>query len=117
MLFLLDTNAFSDLMRGVAKFQSRLATIPVSDRVITCPIVLGEILYGIARLPSGKRRQELEISFSATSARVPAEPVPPDAGNSYAEIKHQCRLAGASLDENDIWIAATAMTLGAVLVT
>jgi tRNA(fMet)-specific endonuclease VapC len=43
--------------------------------------------------------------------------VPPDAGIYYAEIKHQCRVKGVSLDENDFWIAATAITFGAVLVT
>lgn len=60
MLFLLDTNAFSDLMREHPQLDARLATIASTDRVIICPVVRGEIRYGIERLPQGKRRQELE---------------------------------------------------------
>ncbi|MBM4080516.1 MAG: type II toxin-antitoxin system VapC family toxin, partial [Planctomycetes bacterium] len=35
----------------------------------------------------------------------------------YGRIKRDCERKGVPLDENDLWIAATAMTLHAVLVT
>lgn len=50
-------------------------------------------------------------------ARIPCEPIPVSAAEVYARIKVQTRRAGASLDENDLWIAATALVLGAVLIT
>jgi hypothetical protein len=31
-----------------------------ADRVVTCAIVRGEVLFGISKLPAGKRRTELE---------------------------------------------------------
>jgi predicted nucleic acid-binding protein len=55
MLFLLDTNAFSDLMREHPQLDARLSALTPTDRVIICAVVRGEILYGIERLPPGKR--------------------------------------------------------------
>jgi tRNA(fMet)-specific endonuclease VapC len=48
---------------------------------------------------------------------MPCEPVPVAAGQLYADLKHRMRRSGTPLDENDLWIAATALALGAVLVT
>jgi predicted nucleic acid-binding protein len=45
------------------------------------------------------------------------EPVPELGGNVYARITRAGQVKGESLDENDLWIAATAMVLGAVLVS
>lgn len=44
-------------------------------------------------------------------------PVPEIAGDYYAGAKTTVQRAGTPLDENDLWIAATALSLGAVLVT
>jgi predicted nucleic acid-binding protein len=55
MIFLLDSNAFSDLMRKNARIEARLAALGSNDKVVICPIVRGEILYGIARLPLAHR--------------------------------------------------------------
>jgi predicted nucleic acid-binding protein len=56
MIYLLDTNAFSDLMREHAKVRARLASLPPDDRILICTIVRGEILHGIERLAPGERR-------------------------------------------------------------
>ena len=61
MIFLLDTNTFSDLMREHPKIDARLASLSSADCVVICSVIRGEILYGIERLPQGKRREELEI--------------------------------------------------------
>lgn len=71
MLFLLDTNAFSDLMREHPQMDTYLAGIPPTDRVVICSVVRGEIRYGIERLPQGKRRQELEIKATNLFAVLP----------------------------------------------
>ena len=44
MTFLLDSNAFSDLMRKNARVEVRLAGLGPNDKVVICPIVRGEIL-------------------------------------------------------------------------
>lgn len=117
MLFLLDTNAFSDLMREHPQLDARLASISPTDRVVMCSVVRGEIRYGIERLPQGKRRQELEAKATKLFAVVPCESVPEAAGDHYARIKLMRQQRGLCLDENDLWIAATAVALGAVLIT
>ena len=43
--------------------------------------------------------------------------MPESAGDAYAAIKRTREERGLALDENDLWIAATASALGATLVT
>ena len=45
------------------------------------------------------------------------EPIPEEAGDFYAAVKLARQQRGLTLDENDLWIAATALALGATLVT
>jgi tRNA(fMet)-specific endonuclease VapC len=117
MTYLIDTNIFSDLMREHPKLDDHLSNLSTTDRIIICPIVRGEILYGIRRLPISKRQQELESKASRLFAILPCESIPETAGDIYSTIKINRQLKGLTLDENDLWIAATALALGAVLVT
>lgn len=50
-------------------------------------------------------------------ASLPCEPIPEDAGNHYVRIKRETERRGTRLDETDLWIAATSVSLGAILVT
>ena len=47
MMFLLDTNAFSDLMRKHRQLETRLIALAPTDRVVICSIVRGDIRFGI----------------------------------------------------------------------
>lgn len=117
MIFLLDTNAVSDLMYGHAKALARLTALTPADEVVTCTIVLGEILYGIRSLPSGPKRQNLEQKFQGIGKFVAQRAVPVAAADHYATLRIDCRQKGIALSENDFWIAASTLALGAVLVT
>ena len=117
MIFLLDTNAFSDLMREHPKMDDRLDELADKDQVVICTIVRGEIRFGIERLPHGKRRQELDAKASNLFAVIPCEPVPEIAGEFYAQVKLSRQQQGLALDENDLWIAATALAIDATLVS
>ena len=75
MIFLLDTTAFSDLMREHPKLDSRLAMVSLTDRVVICSVVRGEIQYGIDRLSEGKRRQDLKAKAYKLLAILPCEPI------------------------------------------
>jgi predicted nucleic acid-binding protein len=79
--------------------------------------IRGEIQYGIERLPQSKRREELKVKASNLFAVLPCEPVPKAAGDYYVRIKLLHQHKGLTLDENDLWIAATTLALGAVLVS
>lgn len=117
MTFLLDTTAFSDLMREHPKVDTHLVSLSSADRVVICSVVRGEILYGIERLPQGNRRRELEAKAVKLFSILPCEPVPESAGDHYARIKLARQRKGLTLDENDLWIAATVLALGAVLIS
>jgi predicted nucleic acid-binding protein len=117
VIYLLDTNAISDLMRSAPRIENWMAGLDRADRVVTCTIVRGEILFGVARLPDGKRRTELEETATQFLSTLRCEPVPERAGDFYAAVKLARQQRGLTLDENDLWVAATALALGAVLVS
>jgi predicted nucleic acid-binding protein len=115
--YLLDTNAISDLMRAAPPIENWMAGLDRGDRVVTCTIARGEILFGISRLPAGRRRTELEETGRQFLAVFRCEPVPERAGDFYAAVKLARQQRGLTLDENDLWVAATALALGATLVS
>ena len=117
MTYLLDTTMFSALMRRDAKVRARVAALAPTDRVVICTITRGEVLYGLARLPEGKRRSALEAEAMHLFGQVLCVSVPEAAADQYASIKWETERRGTPLDENDLWIAATARALGAVVVT
>lgn len=117
MTLLLETSAFAGLMRHDLKLQTFLRFIPSSRRVILSTIPRGEVLYGLNRLPRGKRRTALERAAFDLFGRIECLGLPPETADRYAEIKRVADRAGVALDENDLWIAAFAHSLGATLVT
>jgi predicted nucleic acid-binding protein len=94
MIFLLDTNAFSDVMRKHPRLVARLSLLPSTDQVVICPIVRGEIRYGIEQLTQSRRRQALESQASPLFATIPCEPIPETAADHYASIKVPLPLTG-----------------------
>jgi predicted nucleic acid-binding protein len=117
MIYLLDSNAIRDLMDDRPRVVARLSAAVRADVVATCSIVRGEVLFGIERLGAGKRRDRLAQRAGAVFASLLPQPVPFEAGDHYARVKRERERAGLPMDENDLWIAATALVLGAVLVS
>jgi predicted nucleic acid-binding protein len=115
--YLWDTTTCSALMRRDAKVRARLAALTAADRVVICTITRGEVLYGLARLPEGKRRSALEAEAMALFGQLVCLAIPEAAADQYASIKWETERQGTPLDENDLWIAATARALEAVIVT
>jgi predicted nucleic acid-binding protein len=115
--YLLDTSAISAIMREDGKMASWLSSVETGDHVVVCPIARGEILFGLERLAAGKRRSDLEMKAQRLLDALTCEPIPPAAGDHYASVKVARQRRGLPLDENDLWIAATALAIGATLVT
>lgn len=70
-----------------------------ADRVVTCTIVRGEILFGLARLPPGRRRTELEETGRQFLAVLRREPVPERAADFCTTVKLARQQRGLTLDE------------------
>jgi len=94
-------------MRADTRIERWMAGLRERDRIVTCTIVRGEILFGISRLPEGKRRTELEQAGNRFLNAFACEPIPERAADFYAAIKLARQSRGLALDENDLWIAAT----------
>ncbi len=114
-IFLLDTNAVSDVMADHPRLKAKVASQP--GQLVTSVIVRGEILYGLERLPPGKRRANLKIKADLVLAALPCEPVTEPTANRYAVIRRAVENMGLALDDNDLWITATVLTKGGVLVS
>jgi predicted nucleic acid-binding protein len=109
----LDTCAYSSLMRGNAPLRNFLE---YSDLVAIPVIVLGELHAGFE---IGRKREENErrlLEFMQIPG-VTVQDVTWDMARRYALLVAALRAAGTPLPSNDIWIAATAMELGAHLVS
>ena len=114
-LYALDTTTFSQLMREHPKAIARLASLSSDDRIVICTVVRGEILYGLVRLGEGRKRRALEEKAAKLFEAIPCDSVPSGAAGHYARITRVAERDGTPLDENDLWIAATALDSGATL--
>ncbi|WP_369959931.1 type II toxin-antitoxin system VapC family toxin [Pseudomonas benzenivorans] len=120
-MILLDTNVLSELMRAKPDPQV-LAWVdaqPVSELVI-CSITVAEILYGIARMPDGKRKQGLLDLASAMFDEDFAGNILPfdaDAAVHYAEIAAASEARGRVVDMAGAQIAAIGRLHDAVVAT
>ena len=117
MKYLLETSTCSYLMANRTQVKNRLTSVQVTDYLFTCPIVRGEILFGIEVLPIGRRRQSFKNQANNLFSGLICDPIPQEAGDLYARLKREAQKLGKSLDECDLWIAATALALEAILVT
>ena len=53
-------------MKDIPEVKGRLNSLTESDYIFTCPIVKGEILFGIVRLPAGQRQAVLQQKANET---------------------------------------------------
>jgi predicted nucleic acid-binding protein len=112
---LLDTNAVSDLMRDHAQVKARIASH--ADPIATSVVVAGEIRYGLDRLPPGKKRTDLDARARAILAAVAIEPITDAIAEVYGRLKVALETRGLAVDDNDLWIAATALAQSSLLVS
>lgn len=117
MIYVLDTSAFSALMRRESRSQMRMNALLPNDQLAICTITRGEILYGLERLDEGRRRQELQTEANKLFDFLICIPISESIGDRYAKIKRETEQKGMSLDENDLWIAATVLNMESILVT
>jgi predicted nucleic acid-binding protein len=112
---LLDTNAVSDLMDRHPVLTARAVRHP--GRLLTNVIVHGEIRYGIERLPPGRKRADLEARAASVMPTLVIEPLTVPFAELYGRLRASLDAQAVNLKDNDLWIATTALALGAILVT
>ena len=120
-MFVIDTNVASELMRP-APAPTVAAWIAERDaeELYLTAVSEAELLYGVAIMPTGRRRNTLESSMTRWLNQGFAERILPfdsAAARAYAEIASGRRRAGRPIGEADCQIAAISRSRGAVLVT
>ena len=115
-MFLLDTNTVSFLMRGDTEVRDRLAACSRTD-VFLCQPVVGEIEYGLARLPRSARRNRLRRRFDLFLRELVRVPWTDEVSRAFGAIKADLERRGARIEDLDVAVAAHAVALGATLVT
>jgi tRNA(fMet)-specific endonuclease VapC len=116
VIYVLDTNAVSALMKGSAAVVERLAATEPADVAIPQP-VLAEIAFGIERLPRSKRRRALQARFDLICSELPRAEWTDTVSQTYGRIKATLERRGARIEDFDAAIAAHALALDATLVT
>lgn len=105
-------------MLGSATFDRYLTRLESNNRLLTSVTVEGELQFGVGRLPPGKRRERLGIALSNVLANLDAVvPISRAVAARYGRLKSELWASGHPMGENDMWIAATALDLGLILVT
>jgi len=121
MSFLLDTNVISEWVkpRPDPRVVSWLDEVD-EDRVFLSVVTLGELRYGVERLPAGGRRQRLdawvrhELPLRFEGRVLPVDAIVADA---WGIIVAQRERAGRGMSAMDGLIAATAEAHELTLVT
>lgn len=113
MKLLLDTNSYSDFMRGDEQVANH---IRAAELVYMSPFVVGELLFGFR---NGQRFEANQRKLQAflESPVVQLLPVTMTTSDRYSRIAAALRVKGKPIPTNDIWIAAHAMETGADLLS
>jgi predicted nucleic acid-binding protein len=120
-MIVLDTNVISEVLRQnpSAKVLEWMRSEPLAS-LFTTAITEAELLYGIALLPDGRRRQSLEATVTMILTEDFSERILPfdsAAAREFAEIAASRRRSGRPISDADARIAAIARSRGAAVAT
>lgn len=110
---LLDTNAYSLLLKGNANVR---AVAEGAEQVYVSAIVVGELLAGFRQGTREKKNIRLLDEF-VQQPFVSIATVTTQTAVVYAQVVAQLRKNSTPIPMNDVWIASQALELGATLIT
>lgn len=113
MMYFLDTNTCIDFLRNLSEsVRSRFLSIPLNE--IKIPVVVkAELLLG-AYKSTKPETLEKTIQFLELFEVIPFSD---EMSYTYAKIRKELEVKGNKIGANDLFIAASALNKGAVLVT
>ena len=112
-LYMLDTNAASEAIRGHPAFDARLQSLPPGRWCISA-VTCSELRYGVARRPEAARLHRLVGEFLRVA---PVLPWDAEAANRHGALRADMKARGKPIGDFDEMIAAHALATGAVVVT
>jgi toxin FitB len=119
-MIIVDTNVVSELMKSSpSEPVIEWVRARTGSELFTTSITLAEILYGIARLPDGRRKELLRTTASEVFASFEDQVLPFDssAATHYADVVEGRDQIGLPIDGFDAQIASICRAHGAALAT
>lgn len=113
LVYMLDTNAASAAMRGIAGIDERLRAMQAARWCISA-ITHAELRYGAALRPDNAKVARYVDGFLRVAR---TEPWNAGAADLHGRLRAEFRRRGTPIGDFDEMIAAHALSLGAVLVT
>jgi tRNA(fMet)-specific endonuclease VapC len=113
MRILLDTDAYSALMRGRPDVSD---IVRRAERVFLSPIVIGELLFGF-RNGSRYEQNSRQLDQFLENPFVELLDVTRSTADRFARIASGLKRKGRPIPVNDVWIAAQALETGAELLS
>jgi tRNA(fMet)-specific endonuclease VapC len=112
--YLLDTNICIYIKNyRPAEVLARFEKLP-PGKVAMSSITYGELCFGAEK--SSKRKESLYILASLTTL-IPVLPLDENTSLHYGKARHYLQLQGTPIGNNDLWIAAHALSSKLILVT
>lgn len=117
-MIVLDTNVLSELMKGqadplVGSWLNSLGDTPLS----TTSITVFEVEYGLQRLPSGRRRDDLISRFDGLVEALLVLPLDDASARESGRLRALREAAGLHAQASDMMIAGIVRLAGAALAT
>ena len=112
MPLLLDTNVLIKFLRGDNKIAKVVSTY---EQILVPTVVIGEYKAGVAVETAVGHQQLSALEMFLDSTAVKIVGVTEDVANAYARIFRVLKANGTPIPQNDLWIAACAITKGAVV--
>ena len=113
VIFMLDTDACSYLMKGTSKKLESAILEHQNDTICVSSITYAELVYGVLNRQSKKLEKKLEQLLSLMQIMDWSDA----AARQYAEIRLYLTQRGIPIGNMDILIAAAAIAIDARLVT
>ena len=112
-MYLLDANILGDLARNPDGAAAHAMRKVAGEKIATSIIVCCEVEFGLALKRSQKLRNRMEAILGELEVLDFASP----AHQHYGALRSRLRDSGKPISPNDLFIAAHALALDAVLVT
>ena len=116
---LLDTCVISELTRPVPDPLVWQWLQGHSRTAVLSAVTVGEIQFGIARMPLGSRRNQLQHWFDCMCREFEGRILPSDENcwRAWSHLRASCQAIGRPQADLDLLIAATALSHGLALAT
>lgn len=108
--YLLDSSVLIRSLRGDAAIGARIDSAP---QVYVSSIVLGDLYFGAFGSPTRPDAAVADVEAVEQTIAV----LTPDTATArmYAQVKHDLKLRGLTMPDNDLWIAATSLQYDVML--